>query len=136
MLKRIRFFGVRKRLNQVIDLLNGGESEGLSALDLSEFYHTTEARLENAISLFADIFKSLVVVNHRLDVIEKQQENRFTAEVLKKMGKKLDDESLTFALETIEGLEARIDLLEEALLPRSEQGETSETHLSDREEEG
>ena len=110
MLKNVGLFGVRKRLNEIVDLLNGDE-----LFDIGEWVERTEGRIDNALTLFGEVFRSLAVVNHRLDVIEKQQKNRFAKELVRKMGKKLDDEALTFALEAIEGLEARIDSLEEAL---------------------
>jgi len=115
MFKRIGLFGVRKRINQIIEYLNEEET-----VDIGPLLETIGARLDNAVTLFGIAFRSISNVNERLDKLEKRNTRLAALLTVRKMGSKIDSEAIVHAIEKIEELEERIVSLESAISLRSE----------------
>ena len=141
MFKRVGIFGVRRRINQIVEFLND------SVVEVKEDWASTvEGKFDGIAMLFGCAFRQqaenierIKTLEARVRHLEKVNANRMALEIVRKMGDKLDDECLSHALEAIEGLDARLTSLEDALSPPDETGETSETpreeDLPDPEEE-
>ena len=122
MLKRIRLFGVRKRINEIVDHLNDEE-----ILDISPIFDSINERLDNAVWLFGTVFRYIAEVKERvakmkkrLDVLDKRNTQVSALLFVRRRGAEMDSEMLIHALEKIEEMEERILSLESELSPRSE----------------
>lgn len=127
MLKPVGLFGVRRRLNQIVNLLNGEADDGVVLVDLPDWISKVNAKMEGALVLFGRIFRKSAAHERRLKQLEKWQIKCLALEMVESMGDDINDECIGHMLETIEALEARIVSLEEQLLLRSETPETSES---------
>jgi hypothetical protein len=126
MLKRVGLFGIRRRINEIIEFLNGEEIDGFQLLDIGEWVEKANEKFEGGLLFFSDIFRKLAIIDHRLDQFDKWKANRMAAAMAEQIGEDVNDETWQHALKTIEGLEARVVSLEEALLLRNETPELSE----------
>jgi len=137
MFERVGLFGVRRRINQLVEFLNE------SAIDIgTDWAESVESRFNGITMLFGDIFRrqaddaaTIKTLELRLESLEKWRTRHMAFQIARRMGDKLDDECLTHALEAVEGLDARLSSLEDALSPPDETGENSETNIPDSEEE-
>lgn len=137
MLERVGLFGVRKRINQIVEFLNE------SAIDIgTDWVETVEQKFDNMVHLFGMVFRGqaenlakIKTLEARVESLEKWRTRRMALDLVRSMGKDVDDECLTHALEAVEGLDARLSTLEDALFPVEETEETSEENLPDSEED-
>ena len=114
MLKRVGLFGVRRRVNEIVEFIN--EVNEQEEVDISAFIDSVTERLDAALDLFGLVFRKIVSLRRknkelarRVKVLEKQQ---------------FDDESLSLCLQTIEGVDARLSALEDHLFGKVQ----DETH--------
>ena len=117
MLKRVGLFGVRRRVNEIVEFIN--EVNEQEEVDISAFIDSVTERLDAALDLFGLVFRKIVSLRRknkelarRVKVLEKQQT------------RELDDESLSLCLETVEGLDVRLSALEDHLFGKVQ----DETH--------
>lgn len=137
MLERVRLFGVRKRINQIVEFLNE------SAIDIgTDWVETVEQKFDNMVGLFgiafrgqADNLAKIKALESRVESLEKWRTKRLAIELVRKMRNDVDDECLTHSLEAIEGLDARLTAIEDALFPPGDSETTSEENLPDTEED-
>jgi hypothetical protein len=122
MLKRVGLFGVRRRVNEIVDFINEvNEQDEQTEVDISPWIESVNGRFEGALALFGMAFRF---------ISQNRQSNKALQRRVKQleMGKRIDDESLGFCLEAVEGLDARLSLLEDALSLPEIKDEMSESN--------
>ncbi len=144
MLEHVGVFGVRGRLNEVIDFLNEHSvdvDEGWPK-QVNEKFEGVRHIMGALAQIITENEVKLKVLEKRVNELETWKRRRLVLDLLKSAGEKVNDESTEFILQTLEGLDARVTNLEDGFVaafdtPNSEdEEEPSETSVPNSEEAG